>query len=57
MRHPNILPCLGMYADSAGRKYMITEYMNKGSLLDFLRHNDDLDIHVQMDLYISLKFR
>lgn len=49
MKHPHILQCLGMYTDPYGKEYMITEFMNKGSLLDFLQR-EKLDIPTQLDM-------
>jgi serine/threonine protein kinase len=38
LKHPNIVTYFGLYNDS-DYTYMVTEYLPKGSLLDFIRNN------------------
>lgn len=52
MRHPNVIQVrkefeqiliiqyLGIYVDSEGQKYIITDYMNRGGLIDVLRASE-----------------
>lgn len=35
MRHPNVITYMGTFFDK-GNTYIVTDYMNKGSLLEFL---------------------
>eukprot|EP01118_Nematostelium_gracile_P008225 TRINITY_DN2724_c2_g1_i1.p1 TRINITY_DN2724_c2_g1~~TRINITY_DN2724_c2_g1_i1.p1 ORF type:complete len:359 (-),score=76.06 TRINITY_DN2724_c2_g1_i1:23-1024(-) len=37
-RHPNIVSYLGMFQDSRETMYIVTEFLENGSLLDLLRH-------------------
>ncbi|XP_057203271.1 tyrosine-protein kinase CSK [Triplophysa rosa] len=37
MRHPNLVQLLGVIVEERGSLYIVTEYMAKGSLVDYLR--------------------
>lgn len=39
LQHPNIIQYLGLFVDDAEVPYIVTEYMDEGSLLDYLRRN------------------
>jgi len=39
LKHPNVVSFLGMTKTEDNRRYLIFEYMSKGSLLDFLQNN------------------
>lgn len=42
MNHPNIVRLLGIYVhDVTNQKYIVTEYMSKGSLLSVLRSEQE----------------
>lgn len=60
MRHPNVLTCLGIYTDAQDEKYIITEYMNQGSLISLLRQNqltNEQKLDMQAVFTFSLTFR
>lgn len=42
LSHPNVVQLLGLYIDpTKGEKYIVTEYLSKGSLHDLLRNEDE----------------
>lgn len=44
LHHPNVLHLFGIYSSSADDKFMVLEYLNKGSLLSVLKiHGDELN--------------
>jgi len=40
LQHPNVLRILGVYTDNNGEKYIVTEFLEKGSLDKFLRRRE-----------------
>lgn len=49
MSHPNVIQYLGIYTDPKGNKFIITDYMNKGSLLDVLQ-KENLNLKQKTDM-------
>jgi len=41
LSHPNIVQYLGMFIDSNGNEYIVTEYMPQGNLNTFIQMNKD----------------
>lgn len=51
LRHPNIVQCLGMHVTQTGDKFIVCEYMSKGSLLGTLRaERDTLSFNQLLDM-------
>ena len=44
LRHPNILPLLGFVMDYEVYPALVTEWMENGTAMDYLRKHPDLDI-------------
>jgi len=42
LKHPHLIQFLGIYIDLNGETYIITDYMNQGSLLDVLKREDNI---------------
>jgi serine/threonine protein kinase len=36
----DVVRCLGLFTSDSGERYMVLEYLSKGSLLDFLKRPD-----------------
>lgn len=51
MKHPNVIQYLGIFIDEEGSKYIITDYMNKGSLIDVLK-KENLSYEQKLNMYI-----
>eukprot|EP01114_Cavostelium_apophysatum_P014779 TRINITY_DN3917_c0_g1_i3.p1 TRINITY_DN3917_c0_g1~~TRINITY_DN3917_c0_g1_i3.p1 ORF type:complete len:629 (-),score=107.73 TRINITY_DN3917_c0_g1_i3:1-1887(-) len=45
IKHPNLLLFLGVFTDPSQDRYLVTEYCENGSLLDYFRTNEDLLDH------------
>jgi len=52
INHPNVVRCLGLFQDGKDR-YMVLEYLSKGSLLDFLK-KPDMKKKLQVADFISM---
>jgi serine/threonine protein kinase len=41
LNHPNIIHFLGLFKTPTGERFIVLEYMEKGSLLDVLRRESE----------------
>jgi len=53
LKHPNLIQFLGIFIDSNGDKYIITDYMNQGSLLDVLKKEKNLPLQKLLQMSID----
>lgn len=55
LRHPNIVQFLGIFTSIEGERYIVTEFLSKGSLDQLLQNErKDLDVIDLLGMYVDI---